>query len=226
MAKINSLTGFEGMYKMTSQFANILKDFNMQSHRCLVDNLATSVSAKGTISDIVGRETRLLNSLNIPLHDYPNATDLIAKRWDTIAAIERSFKTPAISALEKSLLQNDFSALQSFANSLSTYKVIKAPNLALLKMARVFDDMMLPKGLTTVIKGLHMDSAKKLIRSESVSFDTTTKMFYVEAFPADTATVSETNILCSSLDLLSELDEAQLISFLNYLENNYSFAHT
>ena len=48
----------------------------------------------------------------------------------------------------------------------------------------------------------------------------------MEQSPQDTANISETNILCSSMQLLSGIDEADLISFLNCLEKHPPFAST
>ena len=94
----------------------------------------------------------------------------------------------------------------------------------MLKTASIFSGISLPKGLPSVLKELHVDTAHRLATSESVSFDCLSKTFFFEAQPDDRATGSEANILCASLHLLSGLDEADLISFLTRLENFPNFA--
>lgn len=49
-------------------------------------------------------------------------------------------------------------------------------------------------------------------------------MFYLEENPNERVNVEETNVICSSLHLLSGLDEADLIVFLNYLEQHPNLA--
>jgi hypothetical protein len=49
---------------------------------------------------------------------------------------------------------------------------------------------------------------------------------YVAHDPEEKVSIPETNIICSSLDLLSELTEADLISFLNYLSRYPEFGST
>ena len=91
-------------------------------------------------------------------------------------------------------------------------------------MSSIFEGVSFPRGLISAVNNLHVDTAKRLLTSESLSFDTKDKCFYVESSPEDRATVSETNILCSSLQLLSDIDEADLISFLTQLEKHPAFA--
>lgn len=48
--------------------------------------------------------------------------DAITKQWDVLALTADTFKTPEIDKLEKALLRNEVTALQSFTDSLSTMK--------------------------------------------------------------------------------------------------------
>ncbi|MBQ8572641.1 MAG: RES domain-containing protein [Ruminococcus sp.] len=215
---------FDGINKLTSQISNAMKNFNIENHRWLTNTISNNRHSNFIVADIVERQARMLQSLDIPIYNQPSAIEAISIQWDTLAKISEGFKTPEIIQLQNSLLQNDFTALQTFANSLKGIQHIEAPNMALLKMARGFEMVSLPKGLSSAVKQLHIETARKLSTSQSVSFDLSTKMFFVEAEPENKATISETNILCSSLQLLSGLNEADLISFLNCLDQNLPFA--
>ncbi len=217
MAKNFYAGGLDGLYSFMSQYEQTLRKINGETYSCLLDTLSRTKTPELAVTDAVAHQAKALQTLDLRIYEQPTALDAISKQWDTLARIAEGFQTPEIVRLQESLLRSDFTALQTFANSLSEMQYIEAPNIALLKMARAFDDVKLPRGLSSVVSSLHVDTAKRLVNSESVSFDRVSKMFYVESSPSDTATVLETNILCSSLEMLSDVDEADLISFLNYL---------
>ena len=226
MSKENPFEAYEGIYSMLSRFEDVLNRFNNENYFQLMDNLSKYTPTNIAIEEAVGRHIKMLETLDTRVTQYPMVIDTLTKQWDILARISDTIKTPEIDKLEKALLRNETSALQKFADSLNVAKHIEAPNIALLKMAHIFEDVALPKGMISVLNDMHVGTAKILSNSESVSYDTDSKLFYVEQNPDETATVSETNIICSSMQLLSGIDEADLISFLNCLEKHLPFAST
>lgn len=223
MATKNIFNDFEGMFGGLSKFEKILRNSNLENFGRLSDSMARAIEPSIAVAEIVGRQTKLLSSLDIPSYSQTLAVSAMEKQWSSLARIVGAYRTPEIIKLQESLLKNEFAAMQAFSDSLKTPR-IEAPNIALIKIAPIFDEISFPKGIMTAVNGLHVDAAKRLINSESVSFDTEDRMFYVESSPEDRATISETNILCSSLHLLSGIDEADLISFLQQLEKFPAFA--
>ena len=226
MSNKNPFEAFEGLYGALSRFETILSKFNTENYFRLVDNLSKVSTTSVAIEEAVQRQIRMFESLDTRIYEQPKMLEAMTKQWDVLARIADTFKTPEIDRLEKALLRNEITALQSFTDALSAAKHIEAPNIALLKMANAFEGVALPKGMASVLNDMHVGTAKILSNSESVSYDTDSRLFYVEQSPQDTANVLETNILCSSMQLLSGIDEADLISFLNYLEKHPPFAST
>ena len=211
------IKGYEGLLQAISRFGDILRNSNIENMKRLTDSIAKAVEPNLAVDEIVNRQKQLLASLNIPSHDQMSAISAIENQWNTLLYLVNAYRTPEIDSLQKSLIQNDFGGLQVFADSLKSTHT-EAANIALIKMAPIFEEISFPRGIKSAVNGLHVDAAKRLLNSESVSFDIEDKKFYVEDSPDDRATVSETNILCSSLQLFSDIDEADLISFLTHLE--------
>ena len=224
MSKKNSFEALEGLYSSLSRFNDILNKVNTENYSRLVDNISKLTAPNNAIEEAVGRYVKALEKLDTRIYEQPVMLDAITKQWDALARIADTYKTPEIDKLEKALLRNEVTALQTFTDTLNTMKYIEAPNIALLKTADVFKGAALPKGMASVLSDMHVGTAKILSNSESVSYNTDSRLFYVEQSPEDTATISETNILCSSMQLLSGIDEADLISFLNCLEKQLPFA--
>lgn len=215
--------GYDALLQMTSKFSDILKKSNIENMGRLTDSIAKAMEPSIAVAEIVDRQKQLLSSLDIPSHSQPLAVSAIEKQWSSLSYLVDACRTPEIVSLQDSLMRNDFGGLQLFADSLKSTH-IEAANIAIIKIAPIFEGISFPRGIMSAVNGLHVEAAKRLLNSESVSFDTKDKHFYVETSPEDRATVSETNILCSSLQLLSDIDEADLISFLTQLEKFPAFA--
>ena len=215
--------GYEGLWSGMSQFGDILRKSNIENLGRLTDSIAKAIEPSMAVAEIVGRQTKLLSTLNIPSYTQSLAIAAVEKQWSALSHIVDAYKTPEIVSLQNSLIQNNFGGLQAFADSLKSTH-IEAANIAIIRMAPIFEGVSFPRGIISAVNGLHIDAARRLLNSDAVSFDVEDRCFYVEASPDDRATVSETNILCSSLQLLSDIDEADLISFLTQLEKYPAFA--
>lgn len=216
---------YDGISRALSEYSSILNRFNNENYNRLVDSLSSSLSLSETLGEISFRQKALFDRLDSPLLKYAETMDMISLQWDALGKIASAFKTPEIDKLQKSLMQNNFAGLFEFADALQT-PYIEAPNIALLKTAKIFEhiDVELPKGLPTIINSLSVDAANRLSYSENISLDVSSRMFYLEESPNERVNVQETNIICSSLHLLSGVDEADLIAFLNYLEQHPNLA--
>ncbi len=225
MGKSNLFDHYEGISRALSEYSSILDRFNSENYSRLLESVSRNSSLSDTLEEISVRQRALLDRLESPLLKYAETMDIVSLQWDALAKIATSFKTPEIEKLQKTLIRNNFSGLLEFTNALQT-SYIEAPNIALLKTAKIFEhiDIDLPKGLPSIIKSLNVDTANRLAYSENISLDVPSRMFYLEEYPDERVNVEETNIICSSLHLLSGLDEADLIVFLNYLEQHPNLA--
>lgn len=203
---------------LPNQYVEIANKFNHEHYKKLVEISSRAIDPSKTVEEIIKRQAAMYESFSMPMLQYPDALNALEKQWDMLAKIADSYQTPEIIKLHSSLLQNNYSGIYIFLDSLNKTH-IEAANVALLKNARVFADFssVLPKGLSSVVKNLHVDAAKRLSHSDNISFEVSSKSFYAEENPEEKTNVTETNILCSSLHLLSGLDESDLISFLNHL---------
>lgn len=215
--------GYEGLWEGMSRFNDILKNSNAENFARLTERMANAIKPNIAAAEIIERQTQLISSFNMPTYTQSLAITAVEKQWSALSYIADACRTPEIISLQNALINNDFGGLQSFADSLKATH-IEAANIAIIRMAPIFEGVTFPRGIISAASGLHVDAAKRLLSSESVSFDIEDRCFYVEASPDDRATVSETNILCSSLQLLSDIDEADLISFLTRLEKYPAFA--
>ena len=143
MAKKNPFEAFEGMYSALSRFESTLSRFNTENYFRLVDNLSKVSTTSVAIEEAVQRQIRMFESLDTRIYEQPKMLEAMTKQWDVLARISDTFKTPEIDKLEKALLRNEVTALQSFTDSLSAMKCIEAPNLALLRMADIFEGVKL-----------------------------------------------------------------------------------
>lgn len=217
---------YEKLAKLFSQQKNIVSQLNLENYTRLIDHLTKVAVPELAIEEAVVRQVRMLETFNTRIYEQHVVLDALVSQWDTLARIAGAYKTKEIVVLEKALLRNEFKALQRFADTLRVAKHIEAPNVALLKMAHAFEGVTLPKGMTTILNQMHVGTAKVLANSESLSYDAISRRLFVERSPENTATISETNILCASMQVLSGIDEADLISFLNYLEKYPPYAST
>lgn len=225
MGKSNLFDHYEWISRVLSEYSSILDRFNNENYNRLLESVSRNLSLNDTLEEISLRQKALFDRLDSPLLKYAETMDIVSLQWDALGKIANAFKTPEIDKLQKSLMQNKFAGLFEFADALQT-SYIEAPNIALLKTAKIFEhiDVELPKGLPTIINSLNVDAANRLAYSENISLDVPSRMFYLEESPNERVNVQETNIICSSLHLLSGLDEADLIVFLNYLDQHPNLA--
>lgn len=218
MKDTNTFDSFAGATKALSTYAEYTKQlsqFNCESYKHLVDSLS-SISSSAVLKDIVDRQQQLLQSLSVPAKQIEGLLPVSTLQWDALSAISKTCWTPEIAQLRTDLLDNNFSGLQTFISALNAPH-IEAANIALLKSAQIFNSLSLPSGLTSAVKGMHSPTAERLLHADNISYDSSSKTFYVEENPSAAASISETNIICSGLQLLAGLDEADLIEFLNHL---------
>lgn len=227
MGMVNPMDGIEGIYSALNEYRNILSKFNIDNYSRLLEPASQALKAATVIDDIVGREMRIIDSFNNPIFTYPETFSALTKQWDAVAKLAQSIHTPEMEMLHKSLMINDYSGINAFVASLDSIN-IEAQNMAFLKTTKLFADTVatLPKGLSSAIKGLHVETATRLLKADKLSFDIPSKMFYLEDNPEEKASIPETNIICSSLNVLPDLDEIELITFMNHLSKFPNLALT
>ena len=218
MKSVNPIGKIEGVYSALNQYRNILSNFNNNSYNRLLEAKSQMLKTV-TVNDIVGREMNLIRSFNNPILTYPETFSAVTKHWDAVSKLTQSIYTPEMEKLHKALMVNDYNGINTFVSSFSKAVNIEAQNMAFLKTTKLFENAMvtLPRGLSTAIKDLHVGTATRLLKMDKLAFDIPSKVFYLEDEPEERASVSETNIICSSLNVLPNLGEAELIKFLNWL---------
>jgi hypothetical protein len=161
---------------------------------------------------------------NFPAAEFLNAFTM---QWDSIAKSSQAYLTPAIIELRNHFIHYDFyNGIQSFLPAISK-SIIEAPNIAFLKEAYLLTGCMsdiLPRGIKTILSEMHTNTAKRLSYSDDISLNVKEKSFFDESNPESTASVRETNIICSAIDVLRGITEIDLIAFLNYIAKYPGFA--
>lgn len=217
---------YPGLFGLLNQYSKQITKFNIENYSRLVDRTTSGIVLDSTVNEIVKRQTELFKSFDSLLLLQPTTQTLIEQYWEVIGKISLSSKTLELENLKSALMKNDYSGIQAFINSLSA-SCIKVPNIALLKSSGLFNDLVsenLPRGLLSIVNKLHINTVQRMARSQKVCLDTKTKMFFGEGAQEDQVSVSESNILYSSLDLLSGIKEEELIVLQNRLSEYPEFA--
>lgn len=209
---------------LASYSRETLKRFNVENYSRVLHDVAkaaeTSVTYTSTVSatlvKVATEQSELYRSLGL---NQIATQEFSYAKWDTLAQIANAFQTPEITDLKNSLIEEDYtSGFETFISAINSSQV-EAANIALLKTTKAFAPFLtsLPKGIPTILKEINVGTAKRLSLSDNISIDVKSKQFYVEETPEQKVSIEETNIICSSLQLLSGLDESDLISFLSHL---------
>lgn len=192
-------------------FSKVLQEVARATQSGLPDSSVVSA----TLSKVAAEQAELYHSIGL---SKKIAQELSIVKWDIFTKIANAYQTPEIDKLKKDLISEDYTGLETFVKSINSTHV-EAANIALLKISDAFNALHseLPKGIPTILKSLNIGTAERLSTSDSISLDVKSKHFYIEDEPNQKATIEETNIICSSLQVLSGLNEQDLISFLNHL---------
>ena len=139
---------YEVVSNALSKYSSILNSFNNENYNRILENVSRNLSLNDTLGEISVRQKALFDRLESPLLKYAETMDIVSLQWDALGKIANTFKTPQIDNLQKSLIQNNFAGLFEFADALQT-SYIEAPNIALLKKAKIFEhiDVELPENI-------------------------------------------------------------------------------
>lgn len=181
------------------------------------------------VLDATMQQMKLIESLPADLLRRVPPIELqqsLHRQWQIILKIMESYPTPALAALRQAILQNDYlGGMQHFSTALQG-NVIEAPNVAFLRKAPFLTESMgdlIPKRVVGISKTIHTQAADRLANSDNISLKVDDKVFFDEANPENTANVLETNIICSSLEVLGGISEQEMLDFLNRLATIPSF---
>lgn len=139
----------------------------------------------------------------------------------TINEIQYNVQYPSQEIIEilVSLSQNEaIKSIQHIIEPLNN-NVFFAQNLALLKVFSSVNKNVgkLPKGISKSLSELHKTTAEKMLNDSELKFNKTNKKFYLEDDSNNKISVSEANVIYSSLDLFSDITAKDLINFNNEL---------
>lgn len=218
------LSALETLSKITTTYSKLI-DFNASTFDSLKYSAKMMNPILPNIENIVARHAELLKSVNIPNYDEIIKTNALTAQWDVLSKIAFSAVTPQLETLQNSLIQNNISGVYAFLDSFND-KYVSACNLSVLKTAKIFNSIeyALPKGLPTIIRDLHMNTARQLSNVQELFLDIPRRVFYLNDDPEEKIDIEEANLVCSSMKLLSGISEIELIKFLNYLDEQPNLA--
>ena len=107
---------YAGMVSAMSTLKSALQQSNIENYRALTDSLSKAIAPSIAISEIVGRQTHMLSAFTSS-YSQSLAASALHPQWSTLASISSMCKTPEITALQQSLLRNDVSGVQVFADA-------------------------------------------------------------------------------------------------------------
>lgn len=225
----DSLKLFGGIFE---SMQNAYKEFDVIQN---INRINMNYIEKANITDIVlhditNSSVKALRSLNLEMFNMFPLEDIkksVFMQWESISKIPLSRGTPEIKKLRDNFAMNNIiGGIESFIPAVSG-RIVFAPNIAFLKQATLFTRSIepeLPIGLKTIIKDMNIITAKHLSSSSTIVLDVKDKCFYDDNNPFDTASISETNIICSGVEVLAEITESELINFLCYISAYPNFA--
>lgn len=177
------------------------------------------------INSVIDNNLRLISATNSMIAKDPLVIEAVSAKWNAIATMMTTYRTPALEQLHASLYTHNPYAFADYLSSITLSKIC-TPDLAVLKAfehTQIISSMY-PKGLSAAIRGLHVGTISRIAKSDKLTFNADRKEFYITAEPEQTATVPETNIICSGIDLLGELNEDELVRFQSYISECPSMA--
>lgn len=177
------------------------------------------------INSVIDKNLSLISATNSMIAKDPLVIEAVSAKWNAIAAMVTTYKTPALEQLHASLYTHNPYAFTDYLSSITLSKIC-APDLALLKAfehTQIISSMY-PKGLSAAIRGVHVGTISRISKSNKLTFNADRKEFYITAEPEQTATIPETNIICSGIELLAELNEDELVRFQSYISECPSMA--
>lgn len=160
--------------------------------------------------------------------DVFSANDLMANSFlntfdfqsELLSNTKNYYLTETLNSFRNNLIHNKyFDAIESITNALQL-PIIEAPHISLLKLNSSLMEItqhVLPRGMSSAIKSLHVSTAQELSTSDSISYDRGQSVFLVDAEPENSCTAKEANVIYSATRLFDELSDDKLISFLCYL---------
>jgi hypothetical protein len=105
--------------------------------------------------------------------------------------------------------------------------IVEAPNMAYLRSIRRLTNTLpkpLPKGLKSILNEMDISTAKRLSVLNNVKFEMNDKQFFEEDNTNNKANMEEMNVICSSVELFGDIDERDLMDFMNHLATKIEFA--
>ena len=193
----------------------ILKNFNTTNYK-LLQNCSLAMKPD-IVREIALKNVQLFSNIDSPLlRNSIMMQEAMTLHWDTIAKIAQSYQTPELKLLSSSLLNNQTEALSIFLKSINQTS-ISAANMAFIKTARIFEipELTLPKGLASIIRDVNTGTAERLKNSSNIELDIPQKVFYIQDSPSNKASILETNVAFSALDILPDISEEESILFIN-----------
>lgn len=197
----------------------------------------SSVAKTLVPDDAINSMTESMKTVATVVQPYQ---DMNLFKSNVLAAIESATITPELQAFRSQLESNvqaiGLTAISDYIGGLASQwdnalalsdvldRSVAAQNLAVVRMLPNYNDLVLPRGSKKVLKSLTKTTAKKLMESDKIQFDTKEKDFYHKESPDVKFSADQITVVESSLELFEEFSLDSLLSFESKLEQNYAFA--
>lgn len=209
---------FAGVNATIESLQMLLPTVATESYSDALKRISTYEIESKEIEKIIGNQMATMKSTLLPVSEQSLVKDAMKVQCEALASIRGSYLTPEIEKLRESLINCQISGYSDFVKAINT-NYIEAANVAIIKSTKAFDTYhnWFPRGLVTALKELNLGTAKALSKVDNISLDLSEKAFYLEDEPNERISVSESNVVFSSLDLFSDITEDELIKLLNVL---------
>lgn len=168
----------------------------------------------------------------IPEHDISSA---IKMQLSAMAQIEYSAPTKMLETMQHYLRSMDLTGCIAAMSKALSRTMIEAADISFIQTNNLAQAMeyalSYPKGVKSSLAKFNVGAAKRLARSDDISYETTSKRFVVEAEPKYTTSVSEMNVICSGAGVLDRVTvvgelvtESEFMKFMSQLEESETFA--
>lgn len=207
-----------GINTAMSTFSKMLSTVDTANYFNDLKRISSYEIGNKEIERIIGDQFTTIKSTALSVSEQLLVKEAMKVQCETLCTIRQAYITPEIENLRKALVNCNASGYSDFVKAINT-NYIEAANVAIIKSTKAFDTYhnWFPRGLVTALKELNMGTAKALSKVDNISLDLSEKAFYLEDEPNERISVSESNVVFSSLDLFSDITEDELIKLLNVL---------
>jgi hypothetical protein len=179
------------------------------------------------VDSLVPKQVEMLKDFDITWNQEL-LTNTLSLQMDSISSALQCVQTESISSLLESFSQANWAmGMNDFVQSIESKLYTPASDLAFLRKnegLEFFLEEGYPRGMKSFIRSVHKRTADRLATNENVEVSYKEKSFRSVNNASAGISVVGMNIVASSTELFAELQEDELLSFIDVLANEYAFS--